>query len=108
MTGSSEPDELGGKVQSVDRALRLLGEVADRSGGATVAELAAAADLNRATVWRLLGTLAAHGLVDRDPASNRYRIGYGVLRLSAAADDEALRPISHPVPEEVRARCGET
>jgi len=108
MTGSSHAEDLGGKVQSVDRALRLLGEVADRSSGATVAELAVAADLNRATVWRLLGTLAAHGLVDRDPASNRYHIGYGVVRLSAAADHESLRRRSHPVLEDVSACTGET
>jgi IclR family acetate operon transcriptional repressor len=106
--GSYVVEDAGSRVQSVDRALRLLVEVADRTGGATVAELAAAADLNRATVWRLLGTLAAHGLVDRDPAANRYRIGYGVLRIAAAADHESLRRRSHPVLEDVSARSGET
>ncbi len=104
----TDTDEVGGRVQSVDRALRLLEEVADRTVGATVAELATAAELNRATVWRLLGTLAAHGLVERDPASNRYHMGYGVLRLSAAADHESLRRRSRAVLEDVSARTGET
>jgi len=108
VNGRSDVKDVGSRVQSVDRALRLLGEVADRTGGATVAELAAASDINRATAWRLLGTLAAHGLVERDPASNRYRIGYGVIRLSAAADHESLRRRSHPVLEDVSARSGET
>lgn len=103
-----EAAEIGGKVQSVDRALRLLEEVADRGDGVTVAELATASDLNRATVWRLLGTLAAHGLVDRDPTSGRYHIGYGVVRLSATADHESLRRRTHPVLEDVSARSGET
>ena len=107
MTVSSDI-EVAGRVQSVDRALRLLEEVADRDVGATVAELAVASDLNRATVWRLLGTLAAHGLVDRDPASSRYRIGYGVIRLSAAADHGSLRRRGHAVLEDVSARSGET
>jgi DNA-binding IclR family transcriptional regulator len=98
----------GDRVQSVDRALRLLDEVAVRSGGATVAELAESTGLNRATVWRLLGTLAAHGLVDRDPASNRYRIGVGMLRFSAAADHDSLRRRSHPVLADVSSRTGET
>jgi DNA-binding IclR family transcriptional regulator len=108
VSGHPDVDEVAGRVQSVDRALRLLEEVADRSVGATVAELALASDLNRATVWRLLGTLAAHGLVDRDPASNRYRIGYGAIRLSAAADHESLRRRGHAVLEDVSARSGET
>ena len=106
--GVSSDVDAAGRVQSVDRALRLLDEVADRGAGATVAELAHASDLNRATVWRLLGTLAAHGLVDRDPASSRYRIGYGVIRLSAAADHDVLRRRGHVVLEEVCASTGET
>ena len=47
--------------------------------------LAARCDINRATAWRLLGTLEAHSLVERDPATNRYRIGLAMIRMSAAA-----------------------
>lgn len=97
-----------GRVQSVDRALRLLDEVAAAPGGSTVSELAVTSGLNRATAWRLLGTLEAHGLVDRDPSSNRYRIGFSVLRLSAAAGHEGLRRRTHTVLTEVCASTGET
>jgi DNA-binding IclR family transcriptional regulator len=99
---------LPGRVQSVDRALRLLDRVASAPGGATVAELAEQCDLNRATAWRLLGTLEAHGLVDRDPLTHRYVVGFATLRLSAAAGYDGLMRRSHPVLERVSAQTGET
>jgi DNA-binding IclR family transcriptional regulator len=96
-------------VQSVDRALGLLRAVADTAPrGATLAELAAACDLNRATAWRLLGSLESHGLVERDPDSHRYRVGLAVLRMSAAAGYDGLVRRCHPVLERVCAETGET
>ena len=35
--------------------------------------------LNRSTAWRILATLEHHGLVERDPATNRYPLGFGVV-----------------------------
>ncbi len=96
-------------VQSVDRALGLLAAVADTAPrGATLAELAAAGDLNRATAWRLLGSLETHGLVERDPETHRYRVGLAVLRMSAAAGYDGLVRRCHPVLERVCAETGET
>jgi DNA-binding IclR family transcriptional regulator len=96
-------------VQSVDRALTLLRVVADTAPrGVTLAELAAACDLNKATAWRLLGSLEAHGLVERDPDSHRYRVGFAMIRMSAAAGFDGLVRRCHPVLERVSARTGET
>ena len=97
-----------GRVQSVDRALRLLDRVAAAPAGATLAELAARCEINRATAWRLLGTMEAHGLVDRDPASNRYRVGFAMIRMSAAAGNDGLVRRVRPVLERVSERTGET
>ena len=74
----SAPDTLSGqawrgRVQSVERAVALLDAIAGASPrGSTVAELALACGINRATAWRLLATLEGRGLVDRDPATSRY------------------------------------
>ncbi len=103
------PDGLpAGRVQSVDRALRLLEQVAAVPGGSTLAELARACDLNRATAWRLLATMEDHGLVDRDPASNRYRLGFAMIRMSGAASPDGLVRRVRPVLERVSAQTGET
>ncbi len=98
-----------GKVQSVDRALTLLkGVAAAAPHGETAAVLAGQFHLNRATAWRLLGTLEAHGLVERDPATNRYKIGLALLRMSAAAGYDGLVRRTQPVLERVSALTGET
>ena len=98
-----------GRVQSLDRAVGLLHAVADTApGGETVAALAVRCGINRATAWRLLATLEHHGLVERDPASNRYRIGFTVERLASTAGFDGLVRRAHPVVERLAAETGET
>jgi DNA-binding IclR family transcriptional regulator len=110
MTRTTSSESLpGGRVQSVDRALKLLIGVADAAPrGGTLAELADSCGINRATAWRLLGTLEAHGLVDRDPSTNRYQIGFATIRMSAAAGYDGLVRRARPVLERVSAQTGET
>jgi len=99
----------GSRVQSVDRALNLLGAVAAASPrGATAAVLAAQCDLNRATAWRILGTLEDHGWVERDPSTNRYKVGLALIRMSAAAGYDGLVRRTRSVLERVSEQTGET
>jgi DNA-binding IclR family transcriptional regulator len=98
-----------GRVQSVDRALQLLGVVAAAAPrGGTATELASRCGINRATAWRLLVTLEAHGLVERDPSSNRYKIGLALIRMSAAAGYDGLVRRTRPILDRVSAQTGET
>ena len=98
-----------GRVQSVDRALKLLDAVAAASPrGETAAVLAARCDINRATAWRLLGTLEAHGMVERDPSTNRYKVGLALIRMSAAAGYDGLVRRTRPILERVSEQTGET
>jgi DNA-binding IclR family transcriptional regulator len=98
-----------GRVQSVDRALKLLDAVATAAArGETAAVLAARCEINRATAWRLLGTLEAHGLVERDPSTNRYRLGFALIRMSAAAGYDGLVRRTRPILERVSEQTGET
>jgi DNA-binding IclR family transcriptional regulator len=109
--GADEGPEvaLPARVQSVDRALRLLEVVAATAPrGETVTTLAARCEINRATAWRLLGTLEARGLVERDPASNRYRIGLAMIRMSASAGYDGLVRRSRHVLEAVSEKTEET
>jgi DNA-binding IclR family transcriptional regulator len=109
--GDESPAEAtpSGLVQSVDRALKLLDVVAAAAPrGETVAVLAARAQINRATAWRLLGTLEAHGIVERDPATNRYTLGLALIRMSTAAGYDGLVRNTRPILERVSAETGET
>ena len=42
-------------------------------------------DVHKATASRLVATLAERGLLERDPATERYRLGFGLIRLAGAA-----------------------
>ena len=95
-------------IQSVDRAAALIKAIADSRRPPTVVELAAACGLNRSTAWRLLATLDAHGLIERDPVSQRYSLGYALLRIAAGADTDPLVRRAHPVLERLSAVTGET
>jgi DNA-binding IclR family transcriptional regulator len=105
------PSKVNGptKVQSVDRALSLLDRVAGAAPeGETAARLAQQCDINRATAWRLLGALEDHGLVEREPGSNRYKLGFALLRMAAAAGYDGLVRKTRPILDRVCAQTGET
>ena len=95
-------------VQSVDRALDLLAAVAASEQAPTVADLAAQCGINRSTAWRLLATLESHGMVERATPASGYRVGYGALRLGAAADVASVVRRVRPELESLSARTGET
>ncbi|WP_406730060.1 IclR family transcriptional regulator [Streptomyces sp. NBC_01794] len=98
-----------GRVQALERAIALLQAVADSSpDGESVTVLAARCGLNRATAWRLLFTLEAHALVDRDPRTNRYSIGFAMARMASAAGFDILVRRAHGVLEKVSEQTGET
>jgi DNA-binding IclR family transcriptional regulator len=94
-------------IQSVDRAAALIKAIADSPHSPTVNELAAACDLNRSTTWRLLATLDSHGLIERDPISQRYSLGYAFFRIAAGADVDPLVRRGRPVLEQLARDTGE-
>ncbi len=71
-------------AQTLDRGLRLLRLVADAPGGLSMTEAAAHLGVGRAVVYRLVATLAEHGMLRRD-AGGRLRLGAGVLSLARRA-----------------------
>lgn len=75
--------------------LDLLGESRD---GLRVGEIARRLSVHASTSSRLLATLAAGGLVERDPRDSRYRIGARVVGLAAIAVDR-LPVVSQARPE---------
>jgi DNA-binding IclR family transcriptional regulator len=95
-------------IQSVDRAAALLKAVANSRRPLTVVELAKQVGLNRSTAWRLLATLDAHGLVERDPATQRYSVGYAIIQIAAAGDYDSLVRRAHPVLQQLAYDTGET
>jgi DNA-binding IclR family transcriptional regulator len=67
-------------IQAVDRALRIL-TVLQGGRRMSLGEIATAIDLAPSTVHGLVRTLLAHGMVQQEIDSGRYRLGPATLRL---------------------------
>ncbi|MFN3007783.1 IclR family transcriptional regulator [Mycolicibacterium wolinskyi] len=67
-------------IQAVDRALRIL-TVLGGGRRMSLGEIAAAIELAPSTVHGLVRTLLAHGMVQQELDSGRYRLGPATLRL---------------------------
>lgn len=74
-----------GSVQSVYRALQLLGVLADLGGRASLSDLAARTDLPLATIHRLMSTMRDEGYI-RQEASRHYALGIQLVRLGESAE----------------------
>ena len=96
------------RVQSVARAAELLKALGAAGGPATGFDLADRCGLNRSTAWRILATLEDEGLVERDPATGRYEIGYALVALGAAAGHDPLVRRAHPALRALAEACLET
>jgi DNA-binding IclR family transcriptional regulator len=97
-----------GLVQSVDRALTVLGLLA-RQGELGVTELAAGLGVHKSTAFRLVATLAAHDLVEQVSDRGKFRLGVGVLRLAGATVVRLdLVQESRPVTTRLARVVGET
>ncbi|MGD8400683.1 MAG: IclR family transcriptional regulator [Bacillota bacterium] len=70
------------KVQTIDRTLDLLEQLATAKDGLGVTELGKAIGLHKSTVHRLLTALAARGYVEKDPKTSAYKLGLKLIEIS--------------------------
>ncbi len=97
-----------GPVQSVDRALTVLGLLA-RNGEMGVTELAHDLGVHKSTAFRLVSTLEAHNLVEQVSDRGKFRLGVGILRLAGATTVRLdLVQESRPVTTRLAQVVGET
>ncbi len=73
----------GRRIQSLDRAFALLGQLADHPAGLGLGELAAGAGLSPQTAQGLIRTLQAHGWVSQGGRGQPYRLGPAPAQLAA-------------------------
>lgn len=74
-------------VQSIERAIRILEELATEKEGLGVTELSQRVQLHKSTVHRILNTLLLYGYVEQNPHTERYRLGMKLLYLGGAILD---------------------
>lgn len=95
-------------VQSVDRALAVM-EILGREGWAGVTDIARELDIHKSTVFRLLATLERRGMVEQHAVTQRYRLGFAVVRLAGAVRSSFdLTRAARPIAERLSETTGET
>ena len=94
--------------RGLDILLALGTDEALAAGGLGVVGIARLVGREKSQVSRALKTLSAAGMVDRDPETLDYRLGWRVYTLAARAGDQRLIAAAPPVLRRLVARLGET
>lgn len=103
------PEEPAGIIQSVYKAIRILKAFGHETPEWGVAELSRHFGWHKSTVSRLLATLEAGGMVERDHETGKYRLGVELIALAGQVTQHAdLRTLARPFLDELAARFGET
>src|SRR6201986_3868710 len=95
-------------MQAIDRVLQIL-DIAAKAGPQGPAEMASQMDLPYSTVARLVREMAAAGLLDRDPPSSGYVLGWKLFQLpSAGRPGRSLAAVAGPAMTRLRNQTEET
>ena len=96
--------------RSLERALQILNAFdSEQQQGLTLAQLASALGLPRATVIRLCSTLVKYNFLRQDPESKRYALGTRLFELgSIVFNSFSLRRVASNHIGDLQARLGQT
>ncbi len=83
-------------------------EEAVEDGGLGVVRIAELIGREKSQVSRALKSLAESGLVDRDPSTLHYRLGWRFFALAARAGEQRLLSVAPPLLERLMKNLGET
>lgn len=96
-------------TQSIRRATAMLEAFSDERPTWAIGELAEAVGLNRTTAYRLLTALESVEYVVRDPETDIYRLGSGLIALGGRAQRaNPVRELARPELSALAAQTGET
>ncbi len=94
---------------TTSKALSLLDLFSRSTAVIGLSDLARMSGLNKATTHRLLGELAAHGMVEQIGPGREYRLGPAFLRLAALREHEVpMREIADRILHDLAEITGET
>ena len=104
-----EKDKVAG-TQLLDRAVAILGHLSKGNHeGMKGSELAELLELNASTAHRIISALEQHGLIERDAATKRFRLGLKLFQLGAvAADHSGYRRLFRPALQRIAAKTGDS
>jgi DNA-binding IclR family transcriptional regulator len=93
--------------RGVEALLTLASDEAAAEGGLGVTRVARMLGREKTQVSRTLATLAEYGLVDRDPETRAYRLGWRIYAMAQTAGSRRLLDSARPLLAGLVARFGE-
>jgi DNA-binding IclR family transcriptional regulator len=101
--------ETPGSSKSLQKALRILVHMGQHGPELGITQMAAALDLNKTTVYRLLSAMGKFDLIEKNPQSDRYRLGLKLHELGAKAlESRTLRGEARRFLNELGSRSKES
>lgn len=99
----------GVKVRSLYKAIRLLDYFNPAHPERGISELAELSGMLKSSVYNIMSTYEACGVVGKDPKTSQYRLGLKILELSnVLSQDDVFWEIIRPYMEELTEQTGET
>lgn len=96
-------------VYALRRGLSILDTFSGRHGDLGVNEIARIVGMHKSTVSRLCATLENAGYLERDPTSNRFRLGARIYQLAGSASPTTdVRAVARPVMQQLVETSRET
>jgi IclR family acetate operon transcriptional repressor len=105
----NHPSRSSDAVQTVDKAVELLGYFSERQPEYGLSDLARTAGFDKASTRRLLLALIKHDYIEQNHNNKAYRLGPGVLRLARVRETSLpLASLTTPLLEELVQVTGES
>ncbi|MGI8736267.1 MAG: IclR family transcriptional regulator [Candidatus Eremiobacter antarcticus] len=96
-------------IHSLSRGAQILRLLADAADPLGVSDIAERLHVDPSTSYRLLVTLESHGLVQQEPDTKKYGVGFGVLELAFAMLRRlSVARLAEPHLASVAVKTGET
>jgi IclR family KDG regulon transcriptional repressor len=97
-------------VFALGRGLSILDTFSGQAGDLGVNEIARIVGMHKSTVSRLCATLESAGYLERDPSSNRFRLGARIYQLAGSSSPPTtdVRIVARPVMLELVEKSSET
>ena len=93
-------------IQSLDRGIKILDLIAEKKLVGVI-EIAALFKINKSSAFRLLDTLRANNLVEKDKITEKYRISANVLKYSRTFLRNSIVKTAHPYLAKLLAQINE-
>jgi DNA-binding IclR family transcriptional regulator len=96
-------------LKTVDKALRVLELLHEEKREMGITEITHRLMINKSTTYRILTTLCRHRFVQKNPANNKYKLGFKILEISSTILETInLRDLARPFLEKLRNTTNET